>query len=54
MRFIFLSLTLLFLIQFIQSDTACSIKSTNGQEISSYNDCKSIATSSENKICCYV
>ena len=54
MRFIFLSLTLLFLIQFIQSDTPCSIKSTNGQEISSYNDCKSISTSSENKLCCYV
>ena len=54
MRFIFLSLTLLFLIQFIQSDTQCSIKSTNGQNISGYNDCKSISTSSENNLCCYV
>ena len=54
MRFIFLSLTLLFLIQFIQSDTKCSIKNTKDQEISSYKDCKSITTSSENKLCCYV
>ena len=54
MRFIFLSLTLLFLIQFIQSDTACSIESTKDQNISGYNDCKSISTSSENNLCCYV
>ena len=54
MRFIFLSLTLLFLIQFIQSDTPCSIESTKDQNISGYNDCKSISTSSENNLCCYV
>ena len=54
MRFIFLSLTLLFLIQFIQSDTPCSIESTKDQNISGYNDCKSISTSSIYNLCCYV
>jgi hypothetical protein len=54
MRFIFLSLTLLFLIQFIQSDTPCSIESTKDQNISGFNDCKSISTSSIYNLCCYV
>ena len=55
MKFILSSLILLFLSHFILSaSSSCTINITKSQNYSSYSDCKSISTSSDNKLCCYV
>ncbi len=54
MRLVFLSLILLCLTPLILNSTLCTIDNSNSEQISSFDDCKSYSTSSENKICCYV